>query len=152
MKMSDMTDAPGEVVAIDYSGPYSDGRCIVSIVDYYSRFMVARVVNSTKWLHLEPVLNAVREQRLGRFRAIKSDKGSPFNSTDYYQYCVSNNITPFFASPKYARQNGLVEQYMQVINKAMAIAKIEGISDYGRVLAKAIEAHNSTNSRNVNFP
>ncbi|XP_062713807.1 uncharacterized protein K02A2.6-like [Aedes albopictus] len=132
-----------ESIAIDFNGPYTKfgGILILVIVDYRSRYIIARPVRSTKFEHTKNVLDDVFDKE-GYPKTIRTDNGPPFNGTDFSEYCKERDITATFSTPLFPQQNGLAESSMKVINKAMAAAT-SNKTDYAEELKKAIDAHNA---------
>lgn len=132
-----------ETIALDFNGPYVrfGGISILVIVEYRSRYLIARPVKSTNFEQTRKVLEDVFE-REGFPKCIKTDNGPPFNGDEYRRYCTERGITPVFSTPLFPQQNGLVESYMKLINKAMTSASINKTS-YIDELRDAIHAHNA---------
>ncbi|XP_062541718.1 uncharacterized protein K02A2.6-like [Armigeres subalbatus] len=118
-----------ETIALDFNGPYLKlgGISILVIIDLRSRYAIARPVKTTKFEHTKAVLDAVFE-REGYPKAMKSDNGPPFNGEEYSKYCSERGIQTIFSTPFYPQQNGLVEGFMKVVNKAMSTALAKGKS------------------------
>ncbi|XP_062537600.1 uncharacterized protein K02A2.6-like [Armigeres subalbatus] len=112
-----------ESIAMDFNGPYIKygGILILVIIDYRSRFIIARPVKSTKFECVRKVLDSVFQQE-GYPKAIRTDNGPPFNSTDFAEYCKQRDVTLTFSTPLFPQQNGLAESCMKLINKAMCTA------------------------------
>lgn len=132
-----------ETIAMDFNGPYSrfGGIYVLLIVDYRSRFLIARTVKSTNFECTRNVMEDLFE-REGFPKNIKTDNGPPFNGEEYKNYCEERGIKCVFSTPLFPQQNGLVENYMKTVNKAMATAFSLGTS-YTVELRSAIQAHNS---------
>lgn len=81
-------------------------------------------------------------EREGVPKLIKTDNGPPFNGEEYRQYCAERGITPVFSTPLFPQQNGVVESYMKLINKAMISASINK-TNYVEELREAVQAHNA---------
>lgn len=81
-------------------------------------------------------------ERQGYPQNIKSDNGPPFNSEEYKAFCEERGINTIFSTPLFPQQNGLVESYMKLVNKAMATAISTG-TNYVKELQASIEAHNA---------
>lgn len=147
MKRSELPSEPWDVIAIDFNGPYArhGGILILVIVDCYSRYLSASVVKSTNFAATEKVLDSMFE-RFGKPKAIKVDNGPPFNGIEFSHYTSANGIKIIFSTPLNPQQNGMVERYMQLVNKAMQIANAEN-SDYRKQLGDTIRAHNSATHR-----
>lgn len=147
MARSDLPAAPWDLVAIDYNGPYArhNGISILLMVDCYSRFLLASIVKSTDFRSLEHVLES-SFQRYGYPKTIKSDNGPPFNGKQYADYCEAHGIERIHSTPLFPQQNGTIERYMQLVNKAMQIAENDS-KEYMQSLAETIRAHNCAKHR-----
>lgn len=132
-----------ETIALDFNGPYAryGGISILVIIDYRSRYAIAKPVRSTSFENTKKVLDEVFN-REGFPEAIKSDNGPPFNGEEYKNYCSDRGIQTVFSTPFFPQQNGLVENFMKVVNKAMSTALSKG-RDFQEDLQAAVNAHNS---------
>lgn len=132
-----------ETIALDFNGPYAKhgGISILVIVDYRSRYLIARPVKSTSFDHTKRVLEDVFS-REGFPASMRSDNGPPFNSAEYKQYCAQRGIQTMFSTPLFPQQNGMVENYMKLINRAMASATDNG-TKFTDELQAAVNAHNA---------
>lgn len=132
-----------DTIAVDFNGPYSKfgGVYIFVLVDYRSRYIIARPTKSTSFEHTKAILEDVFD-REGFPQTIKSDNGPPFNGDEYKSYCSARGIKTVFSTPLFPQQNGLAEAYMKVINKAMAAAVSSG-NNYNDELQAAVRAHNA---------
>lgn len=141
-----------ETIAVDFNGPYLKlgGISILVIIDLRSRYAIARPVKTTKFEHTKAVLDDVFE-REGFPRAIKSDNGPPFNGEEYSNYCSMRGIQTIFSTPFFPQQNGLVEGFMKVINKAMAAALSTGAS-YQKELQAAVKSYNAADHSITRMP
>lgn len=111
-----------ETIAVDFNGPYMryGGISVLVIVDYRSRFIIAKPVKSTSFENTRKVFQTVFEKE-GFPQSIKSDNGPPFNGDEYRQYCTERGIHVIFSTPLHPQQNGLAESCMKIINKAMPL-------------------------------
>lgn len=143
MKRSFAPKTAWETIAVDFNGPYAKlgGISILVVVDYRSRYLIARPIKSTSFEHTKKILDNIFE-REGYPQNIKSDNGPPFNSEIYKAYCSDRGINAIFSTPLFPQQNGLVEGYMKLVNKAMATALSTG-TNYGEELQAAVDAHNA---------
>lgn len=132
-----------ESIAMDFNGPYSKygGILILVIVDYRSRYIIARPVKSTRFECTRKVLENVFEKE-GYPRSIRTDNGPPFNSAEFADYCKRRDIALSFSTPFFPQQNGLAESCMKLVNKAMNTA-IENNTNYIEELGNAVNAHNA---------
>lgn len=151
MRRSVLPQETWECLAVDFNGPhqYMGGKSIFLIVDYYSRFLTASIVQSTDFKSVKPVLELLFE-RYGKPKSIRSDNGPPFNGGNheesYKSFLKKQGITAEFSTPHYPQQNGMIERYMQTVNKAIQIARLEG-THYEEALSAAIRAHNRARHR-----
>ncbi|XP_055589043.1 uncharacterized protein K02A2.6-like [Uranotaenia lowii] len=152
MKRKFAPQAAWDTIAIDFNGPYGklSGISILVVVDYRSRFVIAAPVSSTSFEHARRVLDTIFD-REGFPKCIRSDNGPPFNSEQYKKYCSDRGIHASFSTPLFPQQNGLVEGYMKLVNKAMATAISTG-SDYKEALKAAVNAHNAAAHSITGFP
>ncbi|XP_065081990.1 uncharacterized protein K02A2.6-like [Ochlerotatus camptorhynchus] len=136
-----------ETIALDFNGPYVQfgGISILVVVDYRSRYLVARPVKSTSFYHMKAILEAIFE-REGFPANIKTDNGPPFNGSEYKTYCYERDIHTIYSTPLFPQQNGLVEGYMKVINKAMCTASSDK-TNFVDELRAAVDAHNAATHR-----
>lgn len=162
MKRIFAPQAVWETVALDFNGPYArfGGISILLIVDYRSRydssiisfilnkssfcphrFLIARPVKSTNFEQTKLVLEEIFA-REGFPKYIRSDNGPPFNGDEYKNYCAERGIETIYSTPLFPQQNGLVENYMKLVNKAMASAVSNGLP-FKEELQAAVNAHNA---------
>ncbi|XP_055590375.1 uncharacterized protein K02A2.6-like [Uranotaenia lowii] len=140
-----------ESIALDFNGPYIQfgGISIIVVVDYRSRYLIAKPVKSTSFHHTKPVLETIFE-REGFPVNIRTDNGPPFNGNEYKSYCLERGIKTIYTTPLFPQQNGLVEGYMKVINKAMSTAA-SNKTNFVEELREAVDAHNSAIHRVTNI-
>ena len=143
MLRSSLPEAPWEKLAIDFNGPHAayGGRLVVVLVDYYSRYVMAEFIRSTDLASVTCFLSRIFAS-FGLPLSIRSDNGPPFNSAGWIQFCKANGILAEFSTPGFPQQNGLVERYMQLINKSLSIA-FETAGDQEECLSETIAAHNA---------
>lgn len=152
MKRVFAPQAVWETIALDFNGPYMryGGISVLVIVDYRSRYLIARPVKSTSFDHTKRVLEEVFD-REGFPARMRSDNGPPFNSSEYTQYCEQRGIQPVFSTPLFPQQNGLVENYMKLINRAMASATSNN-TRFSEELQSAVNAHNAASHSVTGVP
>lgn len=150
MKRSILPVAPWEALAVDFNGKHGEcgGRMVAVVVDYFTRYLVARFVKSTDIASLVKFLDSIFEI-FGHPRTIRSDNGPPFNGNEWRQYCEKKSIVIENSTPGFPQQNGMVERYMQTVNKAVTIA-VETGKDADQALAEAVKAHNAAKHRVTN--
>lgn len=143
MKRSLVPGVAWESIAIDFNGPYAKlgGISILVVIDYRSRYLIARPVKSTSFECTRKVLDDIFE-REGFPKSIRSDNGPPFNGAEYGKYCAERGIETIFSTPLFPQQNGLVENSMKIVNKATSTA-ISEKTNYIEELRSAVNAHNA---------
>lgn len=143
---AELPDTPWDLVAIDFCGPYAmfGGIYVLSLIDYYSRYLIATPVKSTDFATTSKCLSDIFD-RFGMPASIKSDNGPPFNSMEYRKFCSDRGIEASFAWPLCPQNNGLAERSMQ-IGKAMRSAAAED-GNFKRALAEAVIANNEAANR-----
>lgn len=142
MERARLPEAPWELVALDFCGPYAavdGGITILGIVDCYSRYMLATPMKHTDLITVKAYLDAIFDV-FGFPSAVKSDNGPPFNSLEYKKYCTDRGIQSIFSWPLTPQQNGTAERAMATIGKAMKSATS---ATYKTALADAMKSHNA---------
>lgn len=146
-----LPQAPWDKIALDFNGPHAalGGKSILLVVDYFSRYLVAEFVKSTDYGSIEGMMSALFKT-FGNPKEARTDNGPPFNGSEWKKFCESRNIKTEFSTPGHPQQNGLVERYMQLCNKAVTIA-VETASNCEIALADAVAAHNSAVQRTTSI-
>lgn len=131
-----------ERLAIDFNGPHMrfGGVYILLLVDYFSRMLFASVIATTNFLSVKKVLDKLFD-RYGNPKSVRQDNGPPFNGAEYFDYLETKGIEAQFSTPLFPQQNGMVERYMQVVNRAVQMAILNG-TGLDAELSTAIRAHN----------
>ncbi|XP_062557624.1 uncharacterized protein K02A2.6-like [Armigeres subalbatus] len=141
-----------ETIGIDFNGPYNKfgGVYILVLVDYRSRYVIAKPVRSTSFTHTRKILDEIFEKE-GYPQTIKSDNGPPFNGDECKMYCSERGINATFSTPLYPQQNGLAESCMKLVNKAMSAASASG-TPYENELSAAVQAYNAATHSVIGVP
>lgn len=148
MRRSILPTEPWEALAVDFSGPHSaiNGGYVLLIVDYYSRYLVAFIVKRQEFEgNVKPAFERLFE-RFGKPKSVRSDNGPPFNGDPYASYLREAGVKAEFSIPLHPQQNGMIERYMQLVNKAAQISTIEGTAFEGNLNA-ILRAHNQSRHR-----
>lgn len=142
MSRTIMPELPWDVTAIDHYGPMMDkgGKHILALVDYHSRFLAARVVESTAFEETEKFLEDLR-RTYGNQKALRSDNAQGFNQ-QLKVYCAQRGIQYQKSTVYFPQQNGCVESVNKLFKKAISASNVEK-TDYEEELRKAVESHNS---------
>ena len=125
LEMTELPSAPMHTVGIDFKGPLPYGIYLLVIVCLYSRYPLVFEVMSTSNRATLPKLESVFTQH-GMPVVIKSDNGPPFQSHEFKEYCLKNGIIHKKICPLWPEANGTTEKFMQVINKIIQCAEMEG--------------------------
>lgn len=143
MQRTQLPEAPWDFVAIDFKGPYEKslhGGYIVVLMDYYSRYMVAKHIRTTDFKCVQAFLEDVF-YTFGYPMRIKNDNGPPFFGAEWKRYCEVRDIQIVNSWPLDPKQNGMVENIMKSIEKILCIADYEKAEPLG-YLAQRVESHN----------
>lgn len=139
---STMPSEPWKMIAIDFSSAPLDLKSkILVIKDYYSRYLITRLVSSENSKECTAALDSVFNV-FGRPTFIKSDNGPPFKSASFEAWCEDNGVKLIHSTPLSPRQNGMVERAMQGIKKALTAARIES-RNLTQALNEYVDAYNS---------
>jgi transposase InsO family protein len=147
-----MTNFPEEVwskLAIDFYGPLkSFGDIYVLVIaDYFSRFIVTKIVKSTSAITVIQALKEVFET-YGNCEILKMDNGPPFQSSAFLKFLRNRGITAEHSTPLCPQQNGLVERYMRILNSIASISTSR--KEFEKLLKERIEMHNVAPNRMTN--
>lgn len=126
VKSTELPLGPWRELAIDYYGPIW-GKYVVVLIDYFSRYPLAKVLGSTNAKTLIPYLDEVFAL-FGIPKRLKSDNGPPFNSREFAAFCDANNIEHDKITPYWPRANGLVEAFMKNVTKCVKNSQVSGRS------------------------
>lgn len=109
-------------IAIDFFSAGPLGELLV-IVDYYSRYAIAKQISS---MDAERTIKCLEEvfRIFGNPASLKSDNGQPFASAKFIEFCKSRAIE-LVKIPPYASQcNGLVERFNKNLKRILQIATV----------------------------
>ena len=125
MKRRELPKGPWTDLAIDFLGPLPEGKYILVIVDYYSRFVVTAVLKEIT------SKNTIKELRryfeiFGNPITITSDNGRQFVSEEFRNFCTTEGITLNTTVPYWPQQNGEVERQNRSLLKKIRISHAEG--------------------------
>lgn len=121
LKMSDLPSSPWLNLSIDFCGPLPNGDYLLVIVDEYSRYPVVEILKSTSANTVIPVLDKVLSE-FGFPRVIKSDNGSPFNSSAFNNYMQSCGIDHRRITPRWPKANAQAESFNKPMMKVIRAA------------------------------
>ena len=119
---------PWQHIDMDFCGPLPSGEHILVVIDEYSHYPEIEFVSSTGAKAVIPHIDKIFTTH-GFPEQVKTDGGPPFNgskSHEYQQYMKWAGIKAIQVSPDDPEANGLMENFMKVLQKIWHIFKIEG--------------------------
>ncbi|MCG7869747.1 MAG: DDE-type integrase/transposase/recombinase, partial [Candidatus Thiodiazotropha taylori] len=123
--MSKLPDGPWKKVGLDLSGPYgSNNEHVLAIIDYYSRFPIAEIIQSTT---SATIINKLRQvfAMHGLVEEIVTDNASNLTSVEFENFLREHGIKHSRISPYWSRNNGLVENFNRSVRKAVRVAQVQ---------------------------
>ena len=129
-------------IAIDYLGPFPNGKNILVVIDYYSRFIEAVITTSTT---AATTINILEEIfcRFGYPESMRADQAPQLSGSEMRDYCLLNGIRLVSTTPRYPQANGEVERQNRSIMKVLKIANAEK-DDLQKALNTYLLAYRST--------
>ncbi|XP_064468936.1 uncharacterized protein K02A2.6-like [Ornithodoros turicata] len=124
IKPTPLPDGPWENLAMDFAGPFPNGKYLLVLVDEYSRFPVVEVVPSTA----ASSTIAVLRRTLSQFsipKQIKTDNGPPFNSSEFKLFAQELGFRHHRVTPLWPEANGEAERFIQTLMKAIKTCHVE---------------------------
>ncbi|XP_032233880.1 uncharacterized protein K02A2.6-like [Nematostella vectensis] len=137
-----MPTSPWKFCSTDLLGPLPDGRYVIVIIDYFSRYFEAALLRSTKTGAVIDFLDAIFT-RFGYPEALRSDIGPQFTSVEFEAYLKSNGIKWVSTTPLWPQASGLVDRTNRTIEKILKIATVEK-KDLQKEFRKFLVAYRST--------
>ncbi|XP_037960916.1 uncharacterized protein K02A2.6-like [Teleopsis dalmanni] len=108
----DVEPIPFRLIHIDHLGPFIKSKrgnsYVLAISDASSKFLVVKAVRNTKTTPVIAVLNEMSSY-FGLPAKIVTDRGTSFTSTQFEEYCDTNNIQHVKTAVRTPRANGQVE-------------------------------------------
>ena len=122
-----MPDSPWAEIGMDLLGPLPNGKQLLVLVCYRSRFPIVRMMNRTMANDIVAALKEIFSER-GNPRVVRMDNGPQFNSQELREYLRQEGVEMDYTTPYFPRQNGLVERMNRSIKEAIQRALNEGKS------------------------
>jgi len=129
-------------LAINYLGPFPNGKNILVVIDYYSRFIEAIITTSTTASTTIEILEEIF-CRFGYPDSLRADQAPQFSGTEIREYCHQNGIRLVSNTPRWPQANGEVERQNRSIMKVLKIAHSEN-QDMQKALNTYLLAYRST--------
>ena len=104
LQTPEMADGPWQTIPADFYGPLPTGQCIIVLIDKYSRYPEAEIINSTSAKCLIPKVDAIFA-RHGVSYKLKSDNGPPFNSNEFKSYLAKLGVKHETSTPEWQQGN-----------------------------------------------
>lgn len=147
--MKQLPEKPWQSIAIDhFSVP--DRIIILVIIDYYSRYLITRIVKdetaTTTTMHLDEVFNTWYYPE-----DLRCDNATTFESKEFQEFCAARGIKIVHSPPLNPESNGEVERQNEGILKCLRIAELEGNS-YKVALQNYVRQYNMTDHSVLNLP
>ena len=112
--MTSLPHAPWQEVAADFVGPFPSGELLLVVVDEFSRFPEVEIVTTTSARAVIPKLDNIFS-RQGVPVVLKTDNGTPFNSSEFEQFARYLGFEHRKVTPYWPRANGEAEHFMRTI-------------------------------------
>ena len=145
-----MTELPTDSwkkVSADLMGPFPTGESLLVIVDYYSRFPVVEILQSTTSSVIIHRMHKIFSIH-GLPETLVTDNGPQFISDDFARYLQQCGINHHRVTPLWPRADGEVERFNRVLKKAIQTSHSEGknwkFEIYTFLLAYRTTAHSVT--------
>lgn len=119
-----LPQAPWKEIAIDLTGPI-DGKNILMVVDYYSRFTIPHTLHNTQTGEIIKEL----KKDFGLFgipQSITADNGAQFAGSEFKEFTTNRDIKLNLVAPYSPWQNGLVERMNRPLKEFIRATKLEG--------------------------
>lgn len=139
-------DGPWHTVAMDIKGPWESGiedeTYVLVIMDHYTKYVILVPLQSKEG---SGIAKAFLEQVICRFQCpvvVISDNAREFVMGKFKELCERYGIAQKPVLAYHQQANGLVERYMQMLNKMVRIVATEGATDWPRKLCSVAFAYN----------
>ena len=129
-------------IGMDFFGPLPDGRELLVLVDYYSRFPIVKAMRSTTAHAVIETLEEIFSDK-GNPKVIRVDNEPPFQSTELRRYLAGERITLENSIPYWPRMNGLVERMNRSIKACVNRSLSQG-TDWWKDLQQFLKMYRST--------
>ena len=124
IKFTEVPQQAWEETGADFYGPLPDNSKLLVILDYFSKYPIIEIMQTTTAHSVINRLNKIFAAN-GFPQSMLTDNGPPWKSDAIKQYFKSLGIKHKKITPLWPRANGLTERFMQSINKTVRTAVIE---------------------------
>lgn len=123
MSRRKLPEGPWQDVALDFLGPLPSGEYLLTVIDYFSRFVEVKVLRSIMAKETIQFLSELFA-RYGFPYSLITDNGSQLTSREFSDYCASAGITLLHTPPFWPQANGEIERQNRSLLKGMKIAQL----------------------------
>lgn len=142
MSMSKFPSKPWQQLSCDLLGPLPDGRSVIAVIDYYSKYFECAFLRSTTADKVIEFLDTVFS-RFGFPDSLRTDNGPQFVSDVLRKYMHDCGIRWVSTTPLWPQANGEIERTNRTLLKTLKIAKLNNL-DMSVELRKFLMAYRST--------
>lgn len=128
-------ERPWEFIGIDHFSALFDKVNLIVIQDYFSRFLIVRMVESVDTRRSIAILEEIFGS-YGMPEKLRTDEGTSWKSEEFTTFCKNAGIKNETSAPYAQWQNGLVERAMQTVKRAATVAVVRK----NRAIAQGIPA------------
>ncbi|GFY69022.1 transposon Tf2-6 polyprotein [Trichonephila inaurata madagascariensis] len=147
-------DVPLSTYHVDFIGPLPSTnkryQHILTIIDAFTKFTWLYPVKSTT---LEDALDKLKLQQktFGNPKRMITDKGSPFNSKGFDDYCTEENIQNLQITTGVPRGNGQVERIHRTLIPVLTKLSIDDPTKWYKFVDRLQRILNSTSNRSTKW-
>lgn len=135
---------PGEIVGVDLL-EISKRKRVVVMIDYFSRFVFAKLLRRKKAEQVLDVIKNVYEKF--KFEKLIADNGREFKNSLCEEWCKQNSVVLEFSIPYYHASNGRVERVNKTLREMIKRTK----GSLKTKLGKIVCVYNESYHRGVNM-
>ena len=152
-----LPDRPWTKLATDFFDVPSVGLKLLTLVDYYSRFLKIWILANKV---AESVIEKWTEARVahGHWKSLRTDNGPPFTSDLIKKWCEKEGIELEHSIPLWPQANGAIEVQHKGLLKALKVHQSENalrsitLKEWQQVIDTYVEAYNHTPNVMTGFP
>lgn len=146
------SEGPWHTVAMDLAGPFPLGdeneRFVLVIMDHFTKYVILIALRSKRASLIARKVHKRLLSFVGCPRTIITDNGTEFKA-EFDALCTENSIHHACVLPYHQQANGLVERYMQSLNKMVRIIAEERRECWATALCAHAFAYNASFHRAV---
>lgn len=120
-------EGPWRSLAADFLGPLPNGKYILVVVDYYSRWFEVAIMSTITSKTLIRALDHMWATH-GLPEEIRTDNGPQFASNEFSEYMAHNGMMHIKTTPLWPQANGEVEIQNKTLLKHLKISVLQGQS------------------------